>query len=175
MAMRAKSLAIFVAVALIGCAPALSAPNLASITIKSEHNVVKIGDDVKIEIILKNLSDRAIGLDLVNAAPDHAEFNYNIQMTTPEGKSASRTEYGTSILPDHDIVHNADGIYTFHISSYAFIDLNSKEELQGSVNLEKIFAISEPGSYLVNVSNKIRVAREIQNITSNTILLIIEK
>lgn len=176
MTMKSKLRTAFALMPLIVCASAAGAQNPLSLSIQAENSVVNIGAELKVDIVLKNVSGRTITLDRADGTSDRAEVDYEIEMTDPSGRRAARTGYGASFTPDFRTSVQPDGSLHYPAGgSMDFFSLDAGDELRESASLDKIFTISNPGVYLVRASRKEGTGTNAVDVVSNTISVTVKK
>lgn len=116
-----------------------------SVVITGPQKPVKAGSEVKIEIVLRNTSDREItvGRTLVS----QAEFHYLIEVRDSQGHPAPDTEYGRRIMG------RETGKRTIMYSSGdAFFTLKPNDTLDDEAVVTKLYDLSQTGKYFIQVT-----------------------
>jgi hypothetical protein len=115
------------------------------IVITGPQKPVKAGSEVKVEIVLKNTSDRELTVGRTNAV-SQAECHYLIEVRDNQGQPAPDTEFGRRIMGRETkkrvILYWGDAYFT----------LKPNETLEDEAVASKLYDLSRPGKYIVQVS-----------------------
>ena len=115
-----------------------------SLSIAVPLSMVKSGQDVRVDINITNGSKTVIPLAAA-VGKGNAEFDYDIKVTRQDGRPVERTQYGLSLV----------GAGTLPVSvTERLIDLQPGESYNDYFVLNKIFDMSRPGVYLVQVQHE---------------------
>jgi hypothetical protein len=114
------------------------------INIRATHNIVKVGSETPVEIILTNTSHQEISLSK-SVEENAAEFNYLVDVRDGKGKPVPQTAH-------HRSVHG-EGAQITH--SDLTVPLKPGQELQSVALLNKLYDVSRPGKYIIRVSRDI--------------------
>lgn len=115
-----------------------------SITLATKHEVVKVGEDILLEITLTNTSQSEIRLAEAPGDPPPAEFQYLIEVHDDKGEPAPDSEYGRRLKANP----NPRG-------SRVTRALAPGESLKDETTLTRVFNLSRPDKYIVQASRKI--------------------
>ncbi len=143
-----KALLRVVVLALIAIAGTLSfaqetKPQL-SISISTPDVVVKVGADIRLDIIVKNTSGREARFA---RSKGDAEFDYDITVHNKNGQPANKTPYGHKI-------HSKEPSDTPRHGGMVLIRLNPEQEYVQRITLNKLLEIQEPGTYVIQVERR---------------------
>jgi hypothetical protein len=132
-----------------------------SLTISTKDLTLKFGSEIVIDLALKNVSrvERNAGK---SNAPRQAELYYQVLVTDSKGHAAKETRYARQITGKEP---------TPIIGSTVYTTLRPNEILNDDLLLNKLFELTEPGDYTVQLiydiprelgtgvikSNKIRI------------------
>ncbi len=116
-----------------------------SVAITAPQNKAKAGSEVKIEIDLKNTSATDLSVAKSNAV-SQAEFHYLIDVRDGDGHEAPDTEYRRRIMgketKKRTIIYGSDVFFT----------LKPNETLGDEAVVSKLYDLSRPGKYVIQVS-----------------------
>jgi hypothetical protein len=124
----------------LGNSPALAqaAESAFSLTITAPRDTVKSGGDLRLDISLKNISDRD-----QSVAYTSPEVTFDIRAFDFAGKPVGKT-------PSHRAVRGDDGSWNW--SGSAIIStFKPGKEVHQEVSLQKLFDLDRPGKYTVEV------------------------
>jgi hypothetical protein len=109
------------------------------ILISAVSPTVKAGTEIRIHAVFKNASDKAMWIPRSDSSD--AEMNYTAQVRDKSGKDASETDYGHAVR-------------TGRVSSSSVIKvfLQPGETMEEDMVLGKLFDLSVPGEYEVQLS-----------------------
>jgi len=127
-------------------APKQQAP--FSIAISSPQQSIGTGAEVRLEITLKNTSNREIYISKSNGR-SQAEFSFVVDAHDDTGKPAPDTEYGRRVM------RRETKKRTVLFWSEIFLTLKPGEILQDEAIVSKLYDLSRPGKYLIRVSRRV--------------------
>jgi len=134
------SLMLSLAAASVSAAPLVT----PSLSIAAPLSTVKSGQEVRVDINITNGSNKAIPLAAA-VGKGNAEFDYDVKVTRKDGRPVERTQYGLSLV----------GAGTLPVrASKRLIDLQPSESYSDYVVANKIFDMTRPGIYLVQVERE---------------------
>jgi hypothetical protein len=116
-----------------------------SIVIAGAQEPVKVGSEVKVEIVLKNTSDHELTIGKTNAV-SQAEFHYLVEVRDDQGRSAPDTEYGRRVFGRETKKR------TILYWGEAYFTLKPNQTLEDEAVASKLYDMSRPGKYLIQVS-----------------------
>lgn len=128
-----------------GAVPSRSEQQPFSLTISAEHDSVKRGSEVFVQIKVTNTSNQQISLAKAPGNLPQAESEYSIDVRDSGGREAPLTDYGRKIKEKKIIVS----------MSRDSLHIEPGESQNDGVIVTKLYDLSRPGKYSV------RVAREI--------------
>jgi hypothetical protein len=137
---RKVVLAAALAVALPGVIGATSdKPEPFTITISAPSEVVKVGAEVRVHVVMRNDSDKEI---VARGSPkgSQAEINYAVRVHDRSGNEAPKTDYGRAARA-HEIA-----------GSVLKVVLKPGEEMEEDTLLGRQFDLSYPGDYVIQLS-----------------------
>lgn len=127
-------------------AAAITQPAAApfSLTISTKTKSVQAGSEVKVQILLKNISNNEIYVlrEKSPSLPEQAGFTAAV--SDAKGMAVAYTNYG-------DKFYKGEAV-TFGSPSYAY--LKPGETLEQEMEVSKLFDLSKPGTYTVQVQRK---------------------
>jgi hypothetical protein len=132
-------LAVAFAVFHLNAMPQVATNNTAfTIQIEPQNQTVRVGDEVRLHIVLTDTSDQEI---LIPTSPSstRAEFYYAIQIRRAQGEEVSETDYRHSAKPSR------------HIGSEVLVPIKPGGEMKEETVLSKQFEMP-PGVYTVQLS-----------------------
>ncbi len=124
----------------ICCAALTQAPQQPTITIESKNPTFESGQPIYIHIVLKNTTDRQFTV-VRSVGGARGEQNYRISVIDTHGGPAARTEYGEA-REKHPEVNGSRSMKT----------LAPGQDVDEYVELTQMFDMSEPGTYILQVS-----------------------
>jgi hypothetical protein len=124
------------------------APLPYSITISTPNLIVKAGSQVRITIIVKNITDRKVPVMQSNGV-DEGEFNYDLDIRDEQGKQAPETNELRSLRGEPDEHGHRHASYIVSEITYY---LKPGETLQDGIIANKLYDLSKPGKYTIQVS-----------------------
>ncbi|MDE3163119.1 MAG: hypothetical protein KGL64_07655 [Acidobacteriota bacterium] len=122
------------------CTTLLPAAQQPVITIDSKTQAVKLGQPIYIHIVLKNTTDRQFTV-VRSVGGARGEQNYRISVIDTHGGPAARTKYGEA-REKHPEVNGSRSTKT----------LAPGQDVDEYVELTQMFDMSEPGTYILQVS-----------------------
>ena|SRR5271168_555337 len=178
MMFRSMTLLVF---SLIVSNRVLGAGQPASLSIGVTNSVVTSGDNITLEIVLKNTGDTpfSFGKDL---RLDTGERLFQIETLDPNGRAAKLTHYGTIFYdnpPGYETppqtTDESDDL-SYRISGHENITLNPGDEFRETAALSKTFNMKDPGKYTILVNKTLPIGpRKLVTISSNTIAIEVTK
>ena len=146
----------------IGLAASQAGETPFSVIITGPQKPVKTGTEVKVKIVLKNTSDREFTLAKTNAV-SQAEFHFLVAVRDSHGQPAPDTEYGRGIMgreiKKRVIIFAGD----------AFFTLKPNETLEDEAIVNKLYDLSRPGKYFIQVTRQFPEQLGKGQVKSNTI------
>jgi hypothetical protein len=125
--------------------PSRSAQRPFSLTISTEHDRVKVGSEVLVQITLTNTSDQEIALGKAPGNLPQAESEYLVEVHDSRGQTAPDTDYGRKIKQNKIVVS----------FSRVSATVGPGESLKDGVILTKLYDLSRPGKYSVQLLRKV--------------------
>src|SRR5215475_1002556 len=125
------------------------------ITIVAAQNGVKAGDPIEITVTMKNMSDHDITMGKL-VSNTHAELNNEIIVRDKNGEMPNETRYKKGIK---------EGV----AGSRRRFTLKPGEEITETSNINKLYDLSRPGEYTVQVEKELPASEVKGTIKSNTI------
>jgi len=110
-----------------------------SVTISGPAEAVKVGSQVKIKVVLKNISSHELG---ISKAVGPGEFDYELDIRDDKGIKVAHTKYGRDISPEE-----GGGISDNTI----IVPLPPGGTETNTITISKIHDMSRPGRYTVQV------------------------
>jgi len=126
------------------------------ITIVAAQNSVNAGDPIEITVTMKNMSDHDITMGKW-VGISQAELNYEIIVKGKNGEMPNETGYRKAIKEGH--IHG----------SRQHITLKPGEERTETSNINKLYDLSMPGEYAIQVEKELPTSEGKGTIKSNTI------
>ena len=111
-----------------------------TITISSTQGAVEAGEEIRVRVVLTNVSNQELPVRL-SRNPLEAEMHYTVSVHEESGKDAAETKYG-SAAKKHQL---------FTLSEAETL-LKPGERLEEHVVLTKLFDLSSPREYVVQLS-----------------------
>jgi hypothetical protein len=115
-----------------------------SITISTQHEVVKAGSEISVEITLTNTSNHKISLGKAPGNQPLAESEYAVEVYNRKDQLAPDTEYGRKIRQKKIWFRSRDSV-----------SLQPGESTKDGVIISKLYDLSHPGAYTVQLSRVI--------------------
>ena len=134
------------AIAMLSAGVARAAQPAFSLSISTPEKVVRLGTELKVKIRLTNTSKEEIYISR-EKSDELGEFNYGVEVRDLQGKKQKETKYFRKLQTDEDL----PGEYSIIVSSPWQFKLNPGESLEDGVIINKLFNISEPGKYAIQV------------------------
>lgn len=150
---------ILLAMGLQSAAPASPVPPF-QLTVEPETPSVASGDKIVLRITLTNTSEKDIGF-LQRARADEAEWDYSIDIRNEKSDAVSQTNYGRNRL---QIITMFSGRVK---------TANPGQSLKEEVTLSKLFDLTIPGRYTVQVSRHEHDRESGQLVKSNAATIIV--
>jgi hypothetical protein len=157
------------------CHPVNSCAEASSflITISTAANVVKAGSDIRIDISIKNISDREIDLSR-SVRTDLGEWFTDVEVLDEKGNAIPETKYYRALRgkDTYDDEPRRDGKFspkvqqTFGLSGYS---VKPGDNLRDGVVLNKLVDMTRPGKYTVKVRRRDEATKAW--VASNAIIL----
>ena len=119
-----------------------------SIAISPLQQSIAAGTEVKVEIALKNISNREIYLSKSNAS-SQAEFHFVVEAHDDTGKPVPDTEYGRRVMRRETKKRSV------LFGSEIFFTLQPGEIFQDEVIASKLYDLSQPGKYVIQLSRRV--------------------
>jgi uncharacterized protein (DUF58 family) len=112
-----------------------------SLTIRLLQNVAKVGSEIRVQVVLTNTSDHEIGI--LKSAP---EADYIVEVRDTRGKMAPDTDFRRKQKDPASVkVSTASPLYT----------LKPGESLRDEIQVERLYEMSAPGKYSIQVSRTV--------------------
>ena len=118
-----------------------------SVAISAPIVEVKAGSELKVSIVLTNLTDKELILDLDNGSRE--EFDYTIHVLGKDGQEPSETRYLRAVKGE-DTVDPASKTELIVVGSNGFRAVKPGETLTHTIDLNKLYLL-KPGQYAVQV------------------------
>jgi hypothetical protein len=136
-----------------------------SLAIAVADQPVQLGTQVRVTITLKNNSDYDIAFDS-SSVPGEAEFHYSVLLLDDDGKPVPETKYSRILQgKEHET-------YTENVLS---VTIQPNEEAKDDFVLNKLFDLSKPGKYTLQVARGIPETLGKGLVKSNVLSLVITK
>jgi hypothetical protein len=163
-----RSLPFACFVAAIASVPVKCAEPEVSLTVSVSQTTFKAGSEIAAKIVLWNKSTQAIPV-AVDFYPG-AEADYRAEVLGSDGKPAPRTEYGRKFALGgfNSSVGNA---VLGPLGSKALFDEPDGDKITSTMVINKLFDLSKPGKYSVQVSREVGKANTL--VKSNIITVTI--
>jgi hypothetical protein len=154
---------------LLGVAPMTSAevaqvePILCTVTITAPETSTKVGSEVKLDVVTKNVSDRTIYV-----AYSTAGRNMKIDVRDSEGNPVSETPFGLKVHgTDPKRAPFAGTVFSMRVP------LKPGETSHEQLVLDKEYDLTKPGRYFIRVqrSDILSDTNTVTFVKSNTIIL----
>jgi hypothetical protein len=151
-------------------APARAAEPELSLTVSIAKDGVKAGAEVRLRILLTNLTDHQIQIGRL-LHPLGQENEYSFDVRDNQGRKVPLTRYGRAVNGTPD--KGDEGQSCGDCSGFGQ-DLDPHEKVTDEIVISKIYDLTKPGRYTIQVGRPHRVSRESETIIkSNTITLTI--
>ena len=133
-----------------------------TITISASEHAFRAGAKVRVHVMLTNISDETLNMER-SPDPEKAEEHYTVLVHDKKnGKDVPKTDYGRSIREGEAI------------GSEIAVWLKPGESLEENVDISKLFDISYPGEYEVQLSRHISDDPKKETVESNKITIIVK-
>jgi len=116
-----------------------------SLTIGTPQQVVKAGSEVRVDVVLKNTSDHEITL-LRSPGTGRGELEFESDVLSEKGNPASQTKYGHGL--------KKSGLDAVEGSRIMF-RLQPGETYEDSMSLNKLYDLSKPGKYRIELHKRV--------------------
>jgi hypothetical protein len=138
-------------IATLGLTSGQNAQPPFTITLTAPKNPLKIGSKIRVDIMLKNTSNTDISVSKSNAE-DQAEFSYVIDVRDEKDEPPPKTEYARSLNGEdaNDPKH-----IKVVVSSDVISTLKPGETLNDIAVLNRLYDLSRPGKYVVQIGRQI--------------------
>ena len=157
---RNITLAIGATIALPGlCAATGENSQPFSITISSTQRTVQTGHEIRVRVVLTNVSNQDLPLRL-SRNPLEAEMHYTVSVHDETGRGAAETKYGSTARK-----HQVIGL------SEAATLLKPGEQLEEYAILTNLFDLTSPGDYEVQLSRPVSTDEKDGVVKSNKITI----
>jgi len=131
-----------------------------SLGVSTDRDVYKINSEIRVRIILTNISDREINIER-ELGTSAGEFNYDVEVRLENGTMASSTKY-------HKILKGEPGAGSMIIvSSTIIFPIKPTEVVEDGITINKLFDMDKVGKYQIQVSRIDRVSKAL--VKSNVI------
>jgi hypothetical protein len=138
---------LFAVLAVSIAAPSPTAEATFSIAIKAAQETVKSGSEARVGITLTNISKRQISIFKVNGNGQAELAGFDVDVRNTDGNTPPETKYHKKIKTGED----AQGETSQVVVSGGYISLNSGESVKDEIVVTRLFDLSSPGSYKVQV------------------------
>ena len=164
--MRTLSCSIFCFFICVICLGSQRNPNPPfSLAITVADQSVKLGTQVRVTITLKNNSGHDIAINR-SSVPGEAEFHYSVLLLDDDGKPVPGTKYWRILQgKEHET-------YTENVLS---VTIHPNEGAKDDFTLNKLFDLSKPGKYTLQVAREIPQNLGKGLVKSNVLSLVITK
>jgi hypothetical protein len=142
-----------------------------SITISSSQDIWKVGSEIKITIILRNESDRAITIQKAYAE-DAGEMFMDVEVKDGQGKSVPKTkyyrvlrredEYEPTVQPTGEVIQRVLGGGSVHKRL-----VQPGQILKDGMIISQLYELGRAGKYTLRVERRDLTSKML--VTSNTI------
>jgi hypothetical protein len=127
-------------------------PPRHALTIRAKQDEFKVGDEIRIEIALKNSSNQQF---LVAPVIPTAEISYRTYVQDEKGDLAPETKYGRRLRIGKDEA-GRDTVIVGESAPLRY--LQPGESLKEEIILNRLYDLSKPGRYMVRVQAQSDVA-----------------
>jgi len=149
---------------LLGVVSASSAPIVTpSLSIAAQPSMVKSGEDIRVNINIANGSNKPLSL-VRTVGKGTAEFSYAIKVTRQDNLPVNRTDYGLSLVGAGTIALR---------TSNRLLDLPPGQSYTDYFLLNKIYDVSRPGVYTVQIQQKLTAGMTVAA-HSNSIKVVVQ-
>jgi len=133
-----------------------------SVTISATQTVMKAGAEVRINVVLTNISDREI---YINVSGGPGELDYTVSVLDRSGHEAPETKY-LRALRGEDASDPGETTTLVVARSFGLRDVKPGETFRSSIDLGKLYDL-QPGKYTIQLE---RIEEETHPVVkSNTI------
>jgi hypothetical protein len=132
---------------LLGGLAGAAEPEL-SLTVSVAKDGVKVGAEVRLRILLTNLTNHQITLGRLNH-PDGLENEYSFDVRDSQGRSVPLTRYGRAV---HGTPDEGDERHDCGDCSGVTQDLEPHEKITDEIAVSKIYELTRAGKYTIQVS-----------------------
>jgi hypothetical protein len=168
---KARLLGVVAILTVLAGATASCAEPTLKLTISVPEPVVRAGADVRVNVVLRNVGDHPVNLiaapRVFNGAVGEVHY-YRATVTDEKGNSAVFTAFGKKIWGE-DAAPGA----LFDGSMILASPLNPGEEDRHSLMISKLYDLSKPGKYTIQVTRLDLEGTKIQ-LKSNAITVTVE-
>jgi hypothetical protein len=133
-----------------------------SITIGAP-STVQAGDPIRVHIVYKNTSSEVLPYT-AESTPDEGEYQYSVDVWKADGTRATETEYGTRVRLHHYISPGKSGT-----------GVDPGNVVEEDTDITKLFDLSSPGQYEVQVQRPVQVSPEGGVVKSNKITITVAR
>jgi hypothetical protein len=116
-----------------------------SLTISTPQEIVKAGSEVRVDVVLRNTSDHEITL-LRSPGTGRGELEFESDVLGEKGNLASQTKYGQQL--------KKSGLNAVEGSRIMF-RLQPGETYEDSMSLNKLYDLSKPGKYKIQLHKRV--------------------
>lgn len=129
-----------------GAGQSVPAPSF-SMTISTAQIVFKTGTDVKLEIIVKNISDHDVGVDK-SPGENSGESHNKVEVFDDKGIPVRETGYKRA-LEGNGGYDEVSGRIIIPMGSTMTIFLKPGETLKDGITVNKLYYLDKPGKYTI--------------------------
>jgi hypothetical protein len=129
-----------------GASQSVPPPSL-SMTISTTPIVVNAGTDVKIEIIIKNISDHDVGVDK-SPGENSGEKHTKVEVRDDKGKLVRETGYKRA-LEGNGGYDEVSGRIIIPMGSNMGVLLKPGETVKDGLSVNKLYYLDKPGKYTI--------------------------
>jgi len=136
-----------------------------SLTLDPSHVEAKIGSELKVSILLKNLTDKYVVMNVENGS--QGEFDYTIRLMNKGGQEPSHTKYFRAVRGE-DSGDASETTTLVVVGSSGYRGLKPGEGFVKTIDLNKLYLL-KPGKYTVQVE---RMDDESKTIVKSNIITV---
>jgi hypothetical protein len=151
-------------------ATAFGAEPELSLKLSVAQGVARVGAEVRIKIVLTNMTDHEILIGRYNH-PDGPEFEYRFDVRDSQNREVPLTKYGRALngTPDSGDERHDCGDCSSFVET-----VEPHQTTYDEIVISKIYDLSKPGKYIIQVSRQQAEASHMI-VKSNTITLTISE
>ncbi len=139
-----------------------------SIAITVPQSLVKPGSEIEMRVVLTNVASHDIRIPQENGA--RAEFAYTITVKDHDGNAPPETEYFAAVKGKN--VTKPGKLTLVVTDSYGLHSVKPGANMTDSVDLNKLYDLSQPGKYAIQVERIDDVSKTVVKSSSITITVV---